>query len=125
MTRAIDRLTSDEVWYGDPNWHPDGRRIIFASNRDDWRADIKQYGHNFELYLINIDGSGLGVADLGLERAVECLDDVEHRERLRVARQDEPASCATHGTHEARSAKRDEQLFEEFPGDVPPLRDLA
>ena len=42
-----------------PSWHPDGKRIIFASNRDDWRADIGQYGHNFELYLINSDGSGL------------------------------------------------------------------
>jgi Tol biopolymer transport system component len=42
-----------------PSWHPDGKRIIFASNRDDWHADIKQYGHNFELYLINIDGTGL------------------------------------------------------------------
>ncbi len=42
-----------------PSWHPDGRRIIFASNKDDWHADIKQYGHNFELYLINIDGTGL------------------------------------------------------------------
>jgi Tol biopolymer transport system component len=26
---------------------------------DDWREDIKQFGHNFELYLINIDGRGL------------------------------------------------------------------
>jgi len=26
---------------------------------DDWRDDIKQFGHNFELYLINIDGKGL------------------------------------------------------------------
>ncbi len=42
-----------------PSWHPDGKRIIFASNRDDWRSDIKQYGHNFELYLINLDGTGL------------------------------------------------------------------
>ncbi len=42
-----------------PSWHPDGKRIIFASNMDDWHADIKQYGHNFELYLINIDGTGL------------------------------------------------------------------
>jgi len=42
-----------------PSWHPDGRRIIFASNRDDWRADIGQFGHNFELYLINSDGTGL------------------------------------------------------------------
>ncbi|HWR58094.1 MAG TPA: hypothetical protein VN328_04325 [Thermodesulfovibrionales bacterium] len=42
-----------------PSWHPDGKRIIFASNMDDWRADIKKFGHNFELYLINIDGTAL------------------------------------------------------------------
>ncbi len=42
-----------------PSWHPDGKRIIFASNKDDWHADIKQYGHNFELYLLNLDGTGL------------------------------------------------------------------
>jgi Tol biopolymer transport system component len=42
-----------------PSWHPDGKRIIFASNMDDWHADIGKYGHNFELYLINIDGTGL------------------------------------------------------------------
>ena len=42
-----------------PSWHPDGNRIIFASNLDDWREDIKQFGHNFELYLINLDGTGL------------------------------------------------------------------
>ncbi len=42
-----------------PSWHPDGKRIIFASNRDDWHADIKAYGHNFELYLINVDGTNL------------------------------------------------------------------
>jgi TolB protein len=42
-----------------PSWHPDGKRIIFASNRDDWHEDIKAFGHNFELYLINLDGTGL------------------------------------------------------------------
>jgi len=42
-----------------PSWHPDGKRIIFSSNKDDWHEDIKQYGHNFELYLVNIDGTGL------------------------------------------------------------------
>ena len=42
-----------------PSWHPDGKRIIFSSNMDDWHDDIKRYGHNFELYLINIDGTGL------------------------------------------------------------------
>lgn len=42
-----------------PSWHPDGKRIIFSSNMDDWHEDIKRFGHNFELYLVNIDGTGL------------------------------------------------------------------
>jgi Tol biopolymer transport system component len=36
-----------------PSWHPDGRRLIFASNI----ADPK--GRDFDLYLINLDGTGL------------------------------------------------------------------
>ena len=36
-----------------PYFHPDGKRIIFASNHKDPR------GRNFDLYLINLDGSGL------------------------------------------------------------------
>jgi len=42
-----------------PSWHPDGKRIIFASNMDDWHEEMKKFGHNFELYLINVDGTGL------------------------------------------------------------------
>ena len=42
-----------------PSWHPDGKRIIFSSNMDDWHEDIKKFGHNFELYLIGTDGTGL------------------------------------------------------------------
>jgi len=42
-----------------PSWHPDGKRIIFSSNMDDWHEDIKRFGHNFEIYLVNIDGTGL------------------------------------------------------------------
>ena len=42
-----------------PSWHPDGKRIVFSSNKDDWREDIKQFGHNFELYIVNLDGTGL------------------------------------------------------------------
>lgn len=42
-----------------PSWHPDGKRIVFSSNKDDWREDIKAFGHNFELYIINLDGTGL------------------------------------------------------------------
>jgi TolB protein len=36
-----------------PSWHPDGRRIIFASNHHNPK------GRNFDLFLINLDGSGL------------------------------------------------------------------
>jgi TolB protein len=36
-----------------PSWHPDGRRLIFASNFN----DPKQ--RNFDLFLINLDGTGL------------------------------------------------------------------
>ena len=36
-----------------PSWHPDGKRIIFASNMAD------PNGRDFDLYLVNVDGSGL------------------------------------------------------------------
>jgi Tol biopolymer transport system component len=36
-----------------PFFHPDGKRIIFASNVKDPR------GPNFDLYLVNDDGTGL------------------------------------------------------------------
>ena len=36
-----------------PFFHPDGKRIIFASNYENPR------GRNFDLYLVNVDGSGL------------------------------------------------------------------
>jgi Tol biopolymer transport system component len=36
-----------------PSWHPDGRRIIFASNHHNPR------GRNFDLFLVNLDGTGL------------------------------------------------------------------
>lgn len=42
-----------------PSWHPDGKRIVFSSNMDDWKEDAGRFGHNFELYLINADGTGL------------------------------------------------------------------
>ena len=36
-----------------PSWHPDGKRLVFASNIHDAK------GRNFDLYLINVDGTGL------------------------------------------------------------------
>lgn len=53
------RLTQNGATNWSPSWHPDGRRIIFSSNMDDYRKDIRRFGHNFELYLMNVDGTGL------------------------------------------------------------------
>jgi Tol biopolymer transport system component len=36
-----------------PSWHPDGKRLIFASNIHDPK------GRNFDLYMVGVDGSGL------------------------------------------------------------------
>ena len=53
------RLTDNGATNWAPSWHPDGERIVFSSNMDDWRDDIRKFGHNFELYLIRADGTGL------------------------------------------------------------------
>jgi len=53
------RLTHNGATNWAPSWHPDGKRIIFSSNMDDWHEDIKRFGHNFEIYVINIDGTGI------------------------------------------------------------------
>ena len=44
-----------------PYFHPDGRRIIFASNQPDPRS------RNFDLYLVSLDGSGLERVTTGPE----------------------------------------------------------
>ena len=36
-----------------PFFHPDGNRVVFASNLED------EKGRNFDLYMVNVDGSGL------------------------------------------------------------------
>jgi Tol biopolymer transport system component len=44
-----EMLTDNGAANFGPFWHPDGRRIIFASNMDDPR------GMNFELYLLDVE----------------------------------------------------------------------
>ena len=53
------RLTHNGATNWAPSWHPDGKRIIFSSNMDDWRAERQTYGPNFELYLMDSDGTHL------------------------------------------------------------------
>lgn len=47
------RLTDNGAANFAPFWHPDSRRIIFASNLAD------PHSRNFDLYLIHLDGTGL------------------------------------------------------------------
>jgi Tol biopolymer transport system component len=71
LARRLVRPTRLELWVGNadgsgarqvthlgaasfaPFFHPDGRRIVFASNYPDPRS------RNFDLFLIGVDGSGL------------------------------------------------------------------
>ncbi len=53
------RLTHNGATNWAPSWHPDGKHIVFSSNMDDWNEQAGAYGHNFELYMIGIDGQGL------------------------------------------------------------------
>ena len=55
----IRRLTDNGATNWSPSWHPDGKRIIFVSNIDDWREEYQTFGYNFELYIMNKDGSNL------------------------------------------------------------------
>ena len=47
------QITSNGAANFAPYFHPDGKRIIFASNKNDPRS------RNFDLYMVNTDGSGL------------------------------------------------------------------
>ena len=53
----VYRPTDNGATNWSPSWHPDGKRIIFLSNMDDWREEYQAFGHNFELYIMNKDGS--------------------------------------------------------------------
>jgi TolB protein len=50
--RNARKLTSLEAASFAPSWHPDGKRLVFASNY----KDPKQ--RNFDIFLINVDGTG-------------------------------------------------------------------
>lgn len=72
LSRGLVRPGNLEIWVMDANgrhkhqvtengaanfapyWHPDGKRIIFASNMSDPKS-----GRDFDLYIINEDGTGL------------------------------------------------------------------
>ena len=53
------RLTNNGATNWSPSWHPDGKHIVFSSNKDDWNEKYNSYGHNFELYIIHIESGNI------------------------------------------------------------------
>lgn len=52
----IQQLTKDDVWYGDPQWTPDGRRIIVHANKTtDVEAVRFSVNKNYDLYAIDVE----------------------------------------------------------------------
>jgi dipeptidyl aminopeptidase/acylaminoacyl peptidase len=50
----IERLTDNDVWYGDPNWHPDGKTIVVHANRTADRESVRySINKNFDLWSID------------------------------------------------------------------------
>jgi dipeptidyl aminopeptidase/acylaminoacyl peptidase len=56
----IRRLTDDGVWYGDPQWSPDGKTIVVHANRsDDVEAVRFSINKNFDLWMIDVATSAI------------------------------------------------------------------
>src|SRR5262249_12598158 len=47
----IERLTKDDVWYGDPQWSPDDKVIVVHANRTADRESVRySINRNFDLF---------------------------------------------------------------------------
>ena len=53
MHRLTRNPASDEA----PSWSPDGKKIVFSSDRDYYTADTMRWRR--DLYMVNADGTGL------------------------------------------------------------------
>lgn len=51
----IERLTHDEIWYGDPQWLPDGRSLVVHANRTGDVESVRfSINKNFDLWSLEI-----------------------------------------------------------------------
>jgi dipeptidyl aminopeptidase/acylaminoacyl peptidase len=57
----IERLTSDDVWYGDPQWLPDSRSIVVHANKTADREAVRySINKNFDLWQIDVASTADG-----------------------------------------------------------------
>lgn len=51
----IERLTDDDVWYGDPQWSPDGQAIALHANKTRDRESVRySINKNFDIWLLGV-----------------------------------------------------------------------
>jgi dipeptidyl aminopeptidase/acylaminoacyl peptidase len=50
----IERLTNDDIWYGDPQWSPDGKTIVVHANKTNERESVRySINRNFDLWALD------------------------------------------------------------------------
>ena len=51
----VTRVTSDEIWYGDPQWAPDGQSLIVHANRSPDRESVRySINRNYDIWQISL-----------------------------------------------------------------------
>jgi dipeptidyl aminopeptidase/acylaminoacyl peptidase len=54
-SKKFTRLTNDDIWYGDPQWSPDGKSLVVVANKSKDRESVRfSINKNFDLYLIDV-----------------------------------------------------------------------
>jgi dipeptidyl aminopeptidase/acylaminoacyl peptidase len=55
LRSSARRLTDDDIWYGDPQWSPDGKSLVVVANKTKDRESVRySINKNFDLYLIDV-----------------------------------------------------------------------
>ncbi|MCI0680691.1 MAG: S9 family peptidase [Gemmataceae bacterium] len=53
--KTIERLTNDDVWYGDPQWSPDGKTLAVHANKTRERESVRySINRNFDIWAIDV-----------------------------------------------------------------------
>lgn len=56
VNSKITRVTDDDIWYGDPQWSPDGKSLVVVANKSKDRESVRySINKNFDLYLIDVE----------------------------------------------------------------------
>jgi dipeptidyl aminopeptidase/acylaminoacyl peptidase len=52
---SVVRVTDDDIWYGDPQWSPDGKSLVVVANKTKDRESARfSINKNFDLYRIDL-----------------------------------------------------------------------